>query len=184
MDSFPGPDNVGTNGAHWKLKQLLQGKKYPEEVLVYLNDTLDYRLSAVTLASQYVSFLDIQFPDGLMFDTEAWCNNLALNVAKDGDSKGAKSKLEKYEEVRGYIMDTKLFDRPMSFTRIFLHQTLGVSCHRTCRVVVRFSGSRYIRKSRCRALHSMGRNAHETPVRQVSSAYAVPSRRQGIPQAR
>ncbi|KAJ5130780.1 uncharacterized protein N7515_006819 [Penicillium bovifimosum] len=114
MDSFPGPDNVATNQAHWKLKRLLQGKKYPEEVLVYLNDTLDYRLSAMTLASQYVSFLDIQFPDGLTFDTEAWRNNLALNVAKDGDSKGAKSKLEKFHEVRGYIMDTKLFDRPMA----------------------------------------------------------------------
>jgi hypothetical protein len=78
MDSFPGPDNVGTNKDHWKLEQLLQGKKYPEEVLVHLNDTLDYRLSAMTLASQYVSFLDMQFPDGLMFNTEAWCNDLAL----------------------------------------------------------------------------------------------------------
>ncbi|KAL4943013.1 hypothetical protein BDV06DRAFT_221620 [Aspergillus oleicola] len=114
MDSFPGPDNVGTNKDHWRLKQLLQGKKYPEEVLIHLNDTLDYRLSAMTLASQYVSFLDIQFHDGLMFDTEAWCNDLALKVAKEGDSKGTKSKLEKYKEVRGYIMDTKLFDRPVA----------------------------------------------------------------------
>ncbi|KAL4778857.1 hypothetical protein BJX76DRAFT_121125 [Aspergillus varians] len=114
MDSFPGPDNVGTNGSHWKLKQLLQGKKYPEEVLVHLNDTLDYRLSAMTLASQYVSFLDLQFPGGLMFDTEDWRNDLALKVVKDGDSKGAKLKLERYKEVHGYIIDTKLFDRPMA----------------------------------------------------------------------
>ncbi|KAL3474102.1 hypothetical protein BJX99DRAFT_232181 [Aspergillus californicus] len=131
MDSFPGPDNVGANGVHSKLKQLLRGKKYPEEVLVYLNDILDYRLSTMTLASQYVSFLDIQFPGGLMFDTEAWCNNLALDVAKDGDSKGAKSKLEKYKEVRGYIMDTKLFDRPMpsqgfSYTKLWAYLAIAL----------------------------------------------------------
>lgn len=114
MDSFPGPDNVGGNSNHWRFKELLQGKKYPEEVLVYQNDILDYRLSAMTLASQYVSFLDIQFPDCLMFDTDAWCNDLALKVIKDSDSKGTKSKLEKFTEVRRYIMDTKLFDRPMA----------------------------------------------------------------------
>lgn len=114
MDSFPGPDNVGGNNNHWRFKELLQGKKYPEEVLVYLNDILDYRLSAMTLASQYVSFLDIQFPDCLMFDTDAWCNDLALKVVKDSDSKGTRSKLEKFKEVRRYIMDTKLFDRPMA----------------------------------------------------------------------
>ncbi|KAI9371983.1 hypothetical protein BJX61DRAFT_543127 [Aspergillus egyptiacus] len=114
MESFPGPDNVGTNKDHWRLRQLLQGKKYPKEVLVHLNDALDYRLSAMTLASQYVSFLDIQFPDCLRFDTEAWCNDLALKVAKNGDTKGAKSKFEKYKELRGYIMDAKLFDKPMS----------------------------------------------------------------------
>ncbi|KAJ6178689.1 hypothetical protein N7519_009150 [Penicillium mononematosum] len=56
-DSFPGPDNVGGNAVYSRLKQLLAGKKCHEEVLVYPNHTLDYRLSAMQLASQYVSSL-------------------------------------------------------------------------------------------------------------------------------
>ncbi|KAK2810776.1 hypothetical protein FQN50_002599 [Emmonsiellopsis sp. PD_5] len=73
MNSFRGPDNAGTNHVHAKLKRLLQGKKdeYDEEMLIYLNDSLDYRLSVMQLATQYVSFLDIQFPDGFLFDTES-----------------------------------------------------------------------------------------------------------------
>ncbi|KAE8377808.1 hypothetical protein BDV26DRAFT_292795 [Aspergillus bertholletiae] len=115
IDSFPGPDNIGCNtGIHWSLRQLVQGEECDKEELVYLNDILDYRLSAMTLASQYVSFLDLQFPDCMMFDTETWCNDLALEAVKDGGSKDAISKLEKYQEVRGYIMDTKVFDKPMA----------------------------------------------------------------------
>jgi hypothetical protein len=113
MDSFPGPDNTGANAVHSRLKQLLTGKKCHEEVLVYLNDNLDYRLAAMQLASRYVSFLELQFPDGLTFDTEAWCNDLALKAVNDDCSTDAQSKLEKYKQVRGYIMDTDLFGRPM-----------------------------------------------------------------------
>ncbi|KAJ5533874.1 hypothetical protein N7527_000128 [Penicillium freii] len=112
MDSFPGPDNTGANAVHSRLKQLLSGKKCDEEVLVYLNDNLDYRLAAMQLASQYVSFLELQFPDGMAFDTEAWCNDLALKVVND-DCSTARSKIEKYEQVREYIMDKDLFGRPM-----------------------------------------------------------------------
>lgn len=57
--------------------------KYDEEVLVYRNDVPGYRLSVTVLASQYVSFLDIQFPDGLACDTETRCDCLALKVAKE-----------------------------------------------------------------------------------------------------
>ncbi|KAK2766517.1 hypothetical protein FQN53_006686 [Emmonsiellopsis sp. PD_33] len=110
MDSFPGADNAGVNHIHSKLKQLLQGGKYDEEALVLLNDTLDYRLSVIQLATQYVSFLDIQFADGLLFDTESWLDQLALQVAKDDSSAAAKQ--EKWNEIYGYIMDIELFDTP------------------------------------------------------------------------
>lgn len=113
MDSFPGPDNTGANAVHSRLKQWLAGRKCHEEVLVYLNDNLDYRLAAMQLASQYVSFLELQFPDGLAFDTEAWCNDLTLKSVNDDCSTDAQSKLEKYKQVRGYIIDTDLFGRPM-----------------------------------------------------------------------
>ncbi|PGG99021.1 hypothetical protein AJ79_08720 [Helicocarpus griseus UAMH5409] len=114
MESFPGPDNVGVNGVHSKLKQLLGGKKYDEEILIELNDTLDYRLSSMPLASQYVTFLDLQFPDGLMFDTEAWCNDLCLKIGQnDDDSTAAKAKLDKFMEVRRYTAKANLFDSPL-----------------------------------------------------------------------
>lgn len=72
-------------------------------MLVYLNDNLDYRLAAIQLASQYVSFLELQFPDGLAFDTEAWCNDLGLKAVND-DCSTAQSKIEKYNQVREYII--------------------------------------------------------------------------------
>lgn len=103
MDSFPGPDNTGANAVHSRLKQLLTGKKCHEEVLVYLNDNLDYRLAAMQLASRYVSFLELQFPDGLTFDTEAWCNDLALKAVNDDCSTDAQSKLEKYKQAQDWL---------------------------------------------------------------------------------
>lgn len=113
MNSFPGPDNIGPNVAHWDLKQLLQGTQHDKEILIDLNDMLDYRLSTITLASQYVSFLDLQFPEGLVFDTETWQNNLALEVAKDDHCEDAKAKLEKFTDIRRYIMNAKVFDKPL-----------------------------------------------------------------------
>ena len=62
MNLFPGPDNAGINAVHANLKQFLDEKQYPKEVLVILNDTLDYRISTMHLASKYVSFLELQVP--------------------------------------------------------------------------------------------------------------------------
>ncbi|PLN80805.1 hypothetical protein BDW42DRAFT_170185 [Aspergillus taichungensis] len=61
MDSFPAPDNSGTNVADWKLKRLLQRERYDEEVLVYLNDVLDYRASVITMAMQRTILLPLRF---------------------------------------------------------------------------------------------------------------------------
>ncbi|PKY00237.1 hypothetical protein P168DRAFT_276102 [Aspergillus campestris IBT 28561] len=119
MNSFPGPDNIGPNVAHWDLKQLLQGKQYDKEILMDLNDMLDYRLSTITLASHYVSFLDLQFPEGLVFDTETWRNNLALEVAKDDHCEDAKSKLERFTDIRRHIMNVKVFDKPLGSQGFF-----------------------------------------------------------------
>lgn len=73
----------GLTWVHWTPKQLVKGVKYDEEVLVYRNDVPGYRLSVTVLASQYVSFLDIQFPEGLACGTETRCDCLALKVAKE-----------------------------------------------------------------------------------------------------
>lgn len=100
MESFPGPDNAASNVVHRKFKQLLQGEKFPEDLLVSLNDTLDYRLSTMRLATEYVAFLDVEFPDGLTFDTELW-----LRQARD-------TRLPKYKKILCHVMDIKLFDRP------------------------------------------------------------------------
>lgn len=102
MESFPGPDNAAPNVVHRKFKQLLQGEKFPEGLLISLNDTLDYRLSSMRLATQYAAFLDLEFPDGLTFATELW-------LRQAGDVR-----LSKYKKIRGHIMDIKLFDRPSS----------------------------------------------------------------------
>ncbi|KAE8154254.1 hypothetical protein BDV25DRAFT_172643 [Aspergillus avenaceus] len=98
MDSFPSPDNIAAHNNHWQLRQLLRGEKYPEEILSDLNDTLDYSLSAMTLASQYVSLLDIQFSECHMFDTETWRNDLAWRLANDSDSEDANSRQQKFNE--------------------------------------------------------------------------------------
>lgn len=82
MNSFPSPDHVGTNVAHSKFNQLLQGKRHDEEVLAYSNGILNYHLSVIKLTTQYVSFLNLQFPDALVFDTEAWQNDPVLKMAK------------------------------------------------------------------------------------------------------
>ena len=104
MESFPGPDNAAPNVVHRKFKQLLQGEKFPEDLLVSLNDTLDYRFSTIRLATEYVAFLNVEFPDCLNFDTELW-----LHQAGD-------IRFSKYKKILGHIMDIKLFDRP-SFTQ-------------------------------------------------------------------
>lgn len=83
MNSFPSPGHVGTNIAHSQFNQLLHGKRYDEEVLVYLNCILKYRLSVIKLTTQCVSFLNLQFPDALVFDTEAWQNDPGLKMAKN-----------------------------------------------------------------------------------------------------
>lgn len=100
MESFPRPDNAAPNIIHWKFKQLLQGEKLPENLLVSLNDTLDYHLSSMHLATQYVAFLNLEFPDGLTFNTELW-------LCQAGDMR-----LSKYKKIHGHIMDIKLFDQP------------------------------------------------------------------------
>lgn len=102
MESFPGPDNAAPNVVHQEFKQLLQGRKFPEDHLATLNDTLDYRLSVMQLATQYVAYLDLDFGDGLAFDTELW-----LCQAED-------VRLSKYKKLQGHIMNSNLFDRPCS----------------------------------------------------------------------
>ncbi|PGH09892.1 hypothetical protein AJ80_07602 [Polytolypa hystricis UAMH7299] len=107
LESFPGPSNASGNMVfHLRLIELLRGKRFDEDSLVRLNDTLDYRLSAMQLATQYVSFLDISFVDRLLFDTESWKN--AADSSAD-----TVTKAHTYNTVLDYVLDAKLFDVPL-----------------------------------------------------------------------
>ena len=57
------------NLIYQKFKQLLQRGKSPEDHLVSPNDTLDYRLSVMQLATQYIAYLNLEFSEGLAFET-------------------------------------------------------------------------------------------------------------------
>lgn len=135
MNSFPGPDNVGTNAVHAKLKQF-DRKQYLGEMLVILNDTLDYRISTMQLASKYVSFLELQFPGGLEFDMEAWCNDLSLQAAKadcPNKSKGEDSKVQKSPRI---YYEHKALCSSCRASRLKIPQTKGLSCYRAHRVII------------------------------------------------
>ncbi|KAG5291470.1 hypothetical protein I7I48_03289 [Histoplasma ohiense] len=72
-DSFPGADNLAPNlPLHYSVRQLLQGTQFSENKLMRINDSLDYRLSALQLATQYTTFLELAFPDAASFDVEKW----------------------------------------------------------------------------------------------------------------
>ena len=55
-----------------KFKQLLQRGKLSEDHSVLLNDTLDCRLSVMQLATQYIAYLNLEFSDGMAFETGFW----------------------------------------------------------------------------------------------------------------
>ena len=126
MDSFPGPDNAGGNVIHGKLKKLFAGVKFSGEELIELNNNLDYRLSLLHHALEYVSFLDLQFPECMIFDTEDWKNDLALKIGNGNDST-AKSKLAKFKQVYGYIMDIELFPSPLCGQGFYYTKTRQIS---------------------------------------------------------
>lgn len=107
MESFPGLDDVAGNVDHRRIRQLIDGTKFSEEQLTYINNVLEYRRSAMETANQYVVFLDIEFPDAFEFDVEAWF----LRTSPD-DPKSA-SKYARYKKVSGKVFERKsLFDTP------------------------------------------------------------------------
>lgn len=101
-DSFPGADNLAPNlPLHYLVRQLLQGAQFSEDELMSVNDGLDYRLSALQLATQYTAFLDLAFPDAASFDVEKW--------ALQADNQ----RLELFRKVKRYNLEQKIFDRPI-----------------------------------------------------------------------
>ncbi|KKZ67182.1 hypothetical protein EMCG_07127 [[Emmonsia] crescens] len=101
-DSFPGADNLAPNlPLHYSVRQLLVGAQFSEDELMSVNDRLDYRLSALQLATQYTVFLDLAFPDAASFDVEKW--------ALQADDQ----RLELFRKVKGYNLKQKIFDKPI-----------------------------------------------------------------------
>lgn len=101
-DSFPGADNLAPNlPLHYSVRQLLQGAQFSENKLMSINDSLDYRLSALQLATQYTTFLELAFPDAVSFDVEKW--------ALQADNQ----RLELFRKVKRYNLNQKIFDRPI-----------------------------------------------------------------------
>ncbi|EDN02448.1 predicted protein [Histoplasma mississippiense (nom. inval.)] len=62
--------------------------------------SLDYRSSALQLATQYTTFLELAFPDAASFDVEKW----ALQADKQ--------RLELFRKVKRYNLNQKIFDKP------------------------------------------------------------------------
>ena len=107
MESFPGLDDVAGNVDHRQIRQLIDGTKFSEKRLTYINNVLEYRRSAMETANQYVVFLDIKFPDAFEFDAEAWL----LQTSPD-DPKSA-SKYARYKKVSEKVSQRKsLFNTP------------------------------------------------------------------------
>lgn len=111
LDSFPGPDNVGPNVEHGRLRKLVAGENFPENILDSLDNILDYRLSVLKLATNYASYLGLDFPDAFKVDTDGWLKAASMNLENDEKSTAA-TWYERVQEVRSRIIKKRLFDKP------------------------------------------------------------------------
>ncbi|EEP80125.1 predicted protein [Uncinocarpus reesii 1704] len=115
LDSFPGPDNVGPNVAfHGRLRKLVAGGNFSEEILTSLDDALDYRLSVLKLATKYASYLNLDFPDAFKIDTDSCLKAASLKEMdlENDDKSTAATWYERVQEVRSRIIEKRLFDKP------------------------------------------------------------------------
>ena len=105
MESLPGPDNIWPNIDHRCLRDLQRGYLCEQEQLVYLNNVLNYRASAMQTANKYVSSLGLQFPNGLVFDTETWHQQTPQDKP---DMKSAR-----YQQISDFVDNMELFYTPL-----------------------------------------------------------------------
>lgn len=70
LSSFPGPDNAATDRIiHSLARQLLRDEKLSNYELNELREALTYRIEVTELATEYKSFLKLDFPDYSHFYT-------------------------------------------------------------------------------------------------------------------
>jgi hypothetical protein len=106
-----------------------------EEMLVYLNDNLDYRLAAMQLASQYVSLLELQFPDGLALYPRTCLYFSSFDCASVEQSSFTTFRARPLHQASVSNHGHRSLQPSHGWSRLLVHQTHRISCHRACRII-------------------------------------------------
>ena len=116
MNSSPGDNNAGGNSCHRQFNSLINNQKqFSDMQLHYLSDILDCRMDMMDVATQFATYMDLDFPEALGYDTKMWLERtstgmMSLNTNSPNRSKTVQDLLQCYTKIHEYIMEVRLFD--------------------------------------------------------------------------
>jgi hypothetical protein len=115
MLSTPGDLASGGNSVHKRFIQLIEGHDFSDDELDELNKVLDYRMDLLRTASEYADFMDLRFMPATHYDTVYWLRQMKTQSQSinQKDAKDAKDALFRFNHIRNYIIDSRLFDLPL-----------------------------------------------------------------------
>jgi hypothetical protein len=115
MLSSPGDLASGGNTDHRRFIQLIEGNDFSDDELNQLDKVLDYRMNLLRTASEYADFMDLRFMPATHYDTVYWLHQMRTQSKSINQqaAKDAKDALFRFNHIRSYIIDNRLFDLPL-----------------------------------------------------------------------
>lgn len=112
FSSNPGEASTsGNHSLHTNLRKILNHQSFDFDKLNFLKSQVEYRLSAIRLATSCKNILDLPFPDCADFSIDHWHHKVTLEMVDRNNEVNAKAKerFRKWEEIFDLINATDIF---------------------------------------------------------------------------